>query len=231
MSHFLKASLRVTSLLLLSTTLGCAHYYYTAEVGGPGAQADLKTHIGAVYLIPPESSQLKMKIVSLGVQKDEKKNAVLRMRMYFARKKVASPDPGMKRNQILEYIDPQEQTLILNGDSKEIHPSQIFGNPQKKPLIELLPNQKQVIELLFLLPEKIKTDAELQSFQFSWKVHYTHHQSEQQLTRFNRQDTQPMNHAEFQADPDYPDFPIHEFMAFPSDYEWVPVFWPWWWWY
>ena len=221
--------LKLAALFALSTTFGCAHYYYTAEVGGPGAKADIKTHVGAIYLIPPESSQLKMKVLSLGVQKDEKKNATLRMRLYFVRRNVAGSDPGAKQNTTLEYIDPREQAVVIPGDTAEIHPSQIFGNPEKKPLVELLPNQKQVIELLFPLPANIKTEAELQSFTFSWKVHYTRHQSEQQITRFDRQDTTPMNHAEFQTDPDYPDFPIHEFMAFPSNYEWVPYFWPWWW--
>ena len=219
------------TLLCMTSTFGCAHKsYYTAEIDGPGVKADVKTHVGAIYSIPPASAQLKMKVVSLGVTKDPQKNTVLRMRIYFARKNVAAGTPGSKGNNILEFIDPKEQSVVLSGDNTPIHPSRIFGNPKSKPMIELLPNQKQVVELYFPMPAKIKSDDEVQSFTFSWKVHYSSLKSEQQITRFDRQDTAPMNNAEFVGDPDYPNFPINEYAVFPADFEWAPMMGPFWWW-
>ncbi len=216
------------TIFVLGAVQGCSHSFYTAEVAGEGAKADIKTHVGVVYLIPPESSQLKMKIVSLGISKNEQKTPELRIRLYFARKTVSGKDPGVRRNQKLEYFDPKEQSIILTAGGEKIYPSRIFGNPDKKPLISLQPNQKQIIELLFPLPPKIKSNEDLESFSFSWKIHYTPHKFEEQVTRFDRQDQGPINNAAFMTDPDYPDFPIHDFMVYPANWEWVPY--GWWWW-
>jgi hypothetical protein len=214
---------------MISLQLGCSHSGYKAEVDGAGAKADVKTHVGVIYLIPPNSSQLRMKIVSLGISTDKEKNPTLRMRLYFARKNVAVADPGAKRNKVMEYLNPAEQAIILPKDATEIHPNRTFSNPVKKPLIELVPNQRQVIELLFPLPAQIKSNDDLEKFSFSWKVHYSKHKTEQQVTQFDRFDAQQENNAEFMTDPDYPDFPIHEYMEYPADYEWAPAPFGWWW--
>jgi hypothetical protein len=189
---------------------GCAHsYYYVPEIAGNGATF---TRGGVLYVIPPESPRLRMKLVSLGVKTNPEQQKILHIRMYFVRLSSATTP---------EYLDVTDQSLILPSSSNPISPSKVHANTKQRPNIELANVDKQVIELLFPLPQGSAGANSFQSFLLKWKIHYDG-KFEEQTTRFDRQDMAPQ-----QGVGEY-EYPPDEEESLQENSPWVPQGWGWW---
>lgn len=215
--------LQNTVPIWLLAASSCAHsYFYTPEIAGEGAGVRKGT---IAFRLPSTDPRLKMKIVCLGVTDvprdagSAKQGKMVQVRMYFLRVKPAVESPQ-------EFIDPSEQRLILPGGA-EVRPGLVHAAAQRPDkLIGLTPSKKQIVEMYFPLPEGMRGAKDIQSFGLQWKVHFDVKSAEQQVTRFDRQDSRPQQGAElFPWDSD-----------FPLDYSPMPVPgwsidpWPWRWW-
>jgi len=213
--------MKLTSLLFVFSALflaGCAHhYYYLPEIAGDGA---ISGHGGVVYSIPPKESVIKMKLVSLGIENAPKEahappdSKMIQIRMYFLRTSGAS---------VPVFVDPKEQTVTLTN-GVELHPSLVHARTQKKPAVELSDAKKQAIEFFFPLANVANGASFIQFFSLRWRVHYGT-TSEEQVVRFDREDSRPQQGAElFPGDPLYPYDESPEFI--PDG--WAVGEWGWW---
>jgi hypothetical protein len=126
---------------------------FSPEVGGPGA---MFFRGGVVYSVPPKNPVVKMKLVSLGITKDN----MLMVRMYFLRK---GPAAG-------EYLDPKEQMVWLPDAASGILPAHVHANGVGKPLVKLAEAQRQAVELFFPVP---RGGHDYPYVKLDWKIHYT----------------------------------------------------------
>jgi hypothetical protein len=152
MNSFLRSFVVLSFGISAGTLVGCAHsYYYTPEVAGDGAMASKG---GVVYSLPPTSPRYGMKVAYLGIADESvtahfhKKEKMLRVRMYFLKKSTDSEqNPG--------FIDPKEETLVLDSGSLVIHPAAVFAHSKSRPRVELVNRQKQTVDFFFPLPHFI----------------------------------------------------------------------------
>jgi hypothetical protein len=152
----------------------CAHKdVYTPEVGAPGVKS---VRGGIVYPIPPTNPVIRMRLVSLGIDKDKK----VRVRMYFIRRK-----PATAGN--FEYLDAAEQSLVLPRSNTLIHPSPTEGSFKNQARVQLNEQNRQAIEMVFPLDKKM--GDEFPHFELHWKLHYVlggKAVEETQVARFDR---------------------------------------------
>jgi hypothetical protein len=180
----------------------------------------IAAHGGVVYSIPPQANDqsnratpfYKMKLVSLGV--NEKK--MLHLRIYFQR--VGDPAKG--------YIDPSEQAVIFPDTNQEVHPAKVHANSVHKPWIDLDEPAKQVVELLFPLPEG---GHDFPHLRLHWKVHYQiagHDQIMDKFEVYHLVDKYAQNGVgNYSGDLEFPD---SEPWMMPAYTEWIGPGWMWW---
>jgi hypothetical protein len=165
------------------------------EIEGDGAMFGGK---GVIYSIPVQQPELKMKLLSQGMEKAPANahlpsgSNVLRIGMNF---KIANPQ---KTGQV-PYLDPKEVILVLSEKS-EFQPILVHSNLKKESIIHLTGKSKIAVELFYSLPNQV-SEREIQFFSLRWKIHYGKNGSEQQLTRFDRRDSAPQGTGAFPDDP------------------------------
>jgi hypothetical protein len=198
-----------SSLFVVSVLCGCStEPSFKPEVGGAGA---LFSHGGVVYSIPPKAPVLKMKLVSLGVTKEN----MLLLRMYFVRK----GEPAA------EFIDPKEQSILLPDSTSGITPAKVHASGKAKPLIKLASLPKQGVELLFPLPAG---GHEYPFINLNWKIHYTQGgvskvMAETERFDFVSKNTPQQGVGNYYGDVDFPDVYYNRMNA-----EWFAPDWMWW---
>jgi hypothetical protein len=214
----MKSILKIFIALALPILSGCAHsYYYVPEISGDGAVFGRN---GVIYSIPPQQPDFKMKLVSMGMQKaPAAANAPEGTKMIQIRMYIVRPDS----KSVPAFIDPKEQVLIFTNGA-EVRPTFVHARTVKKPVVELSDSKKQAIEFFFPMALATKDASYVQFFSLRWKIHYGN-KAEQQVVRFDRQDSRPQQGAEmFPGDPLYPYDEAPEFV--PND--WEASEWGWW---
>ena len=177
-SSFLFRSLIV--FLPVFFQISCAHTpSYTPEIWGVGAMHGKGD--GIIYSIPPKDPDLKMKIISGGIQSDR----LLSLRIYFFRTKNASAEP--------EYLDPKELSVKYGPKEPEVFPAKIKANQEHKPMLQLTAEKRQEIELAFPIPADVDPKVGVESFVFYWKVHYGKNLTDAQAAAFDRKDKAARN--------------------------------------
>jgi hypothetical protein len=197
--------LLLTSLFFVA----CSHSSprYQPEVGsGQG----ISKKGGVVYPVPPNQTQLHMKLVSISAPQDH----TLHIRIYF--KRLAKDEKAT--------LDPKDQVLILPDQTSEIHPSRVFASSGHRPLIDLSQRSKQLVELVYKLP---KGGDEYPYFKFRWTVNLGHGQKETHSSRFDRVVSQ---FAESGAEEQHleDDFPYDEELGNLYGPGWIGDDWGWW---
>jgi hypothetical protein len=192
----------------LSLLNSCASQpVFKPEVSGPGA---MSYQGGVVYSVPPNNPVLKMKLQSLGINKENK----LTVRMFFVRK----GEPAG------EFLDPKEQSIGLPDSSSNIYPSRVHANGEGKPMIKLASNPKQVVELEFLVPSGTH---DFPYIKLNWKIHYKKDGEEKTMARAERFDlVEKTGNQEgvgtYNSEADFP----HGYATYPE--EWFTPAWLWW---
>jgi len=191
--------LRRFGLCLFLALNACAHhYYYLPEVSGTGATAGRSS--GVIYKIPPTgTTELKVHLRALGIHKVKDRQMVA-LRLSFTRPPGVSAAPKNTR----EFIRPSDLTLKV-GDLPAIQPAYLHTMAREKDLVELTYKPSEVLELLFPLPKNIQDSKDIETYFFTWKVHYANGAVETQTARFDRNDSAPLQSAEDAAeDANYP---------------------------
>ena len=194
--------------MVAGLTGGCASEpTFKPEVAGPGARF---SQGGVVYSIPPKNPILKMKLISMVIPKE-----MLHVRMYFKQQAATGE----------EYIDPQEQTIVLPDSTEEIHPSKVHASADNKPLVKLSNQKQQAIELLFAVP---KVGHDYPYVKLNWKVHYSANgqdQTEGETERFDFVEKPSLDKGVGQYSGDL-EFPNIEYG--PISDAWATPGWAWW---
>jgi hypothetical protein len=207
--------------------MGCAHaYHYEPEIAEDTSRV---WRGGIVFPVPPTSHpEFRIRLVSLGVVPapsidGENKVPMLLVRMFILRPE-ALPQPAFPTmTPDPEYLDPAEQSVRFpNGSTSK--PGLVHANNQARPLIQIGPGEKQVIELFFNLPANGVGTGPLASFTFKWKVHFREGKSEEHTTRFSRSDHVPQESLD-----QYSDDPFYSFSLSPViPPDWTGTDWFWW---
>ena len=215
------ASSKNTAIPLASTLLmlsGCAHsYYYTPEIAGEGARVGRG---GVVIEIPPKDPAIKLKLLSLGVTTPPREPhngaKALQIRMLFVRTPKGADTPVS--------VDTADLKLAPLGDDDGILPGLVHAASHQGSIVELGPMAKQAVDVWFPLPRASRGAADIQYFTLRWKIHYGANLAEEQVTRFDRQDSRSQQSAElFPWDAD---FPYDVSPVLPPGWIYDP--WPWW---
>ena len=201
--------MKTTRLLKISLgvfVVGCSTKpTFAPEVEGVGV---ISSHGGVVYSIPPQDPVLKMKLVSMVIPRVNG----LHVRMYFIR----------KDNLVKEYLDPNEQYILLPDSSIKIYPESVRPNSLNKQVINL-DAAKQAVELVFRLP-----GGEPHGYEFiklNWKIHYKKNGEDQimeKAERFNYVQTVDPTNNNTKSDND--GFPSGNG---PFSNEWLTPGWSW----
>jgi hypothetical protein len=181
------------ALSLLLALSGCAHsYYYLPEIAGEGAMQGNKGSV--TYSIPPSPpTEVLMRIRSFGIRK-VKGVPMIGMRLSFVR-----PQGVVAAR---EFLKPEE--LILQFGDVKIKPAYIYTKARKDAVIELSA-ARNVVELLYPLPNDYKNEADVEIFKFRWTLLYGKQLIASQTTRFDRKDAAPQQAGSlFPNDPFYP---------------------------
>lgn len=181
---------------------------FKPEVEGPGA---MSARGGVVYSVPPEDPVLKMKLVSLGINKDN----MAHVRLFFLRKGAPAG----------ELLDPKEQSLTLADSTSLIYPARIHAIANAKPLIKLDDRERQVVELLFAVP---KGSHQYPYVSLNWKVHYRKNGQDKVMDGTDRFDLVEKNEPQagvgsYSGDLEFPDIG-----AAPFPDEWASPGLLWW---
>ena len=201
----MKLSFLLFTLLLIS----CASSpTFKPEVDGAGAKS---TTGGVVYSIPPKNPVLKMKLVSLGITKEN----MVHVQMFFLRKGAPAG----------EYLDPREQSISLPDSSVNIYPARVHASAAGKPLIKLADTPKEAVELLFPVS---KGTHLFPYIMLSWKLHYVQDGQVKTMAETERFDLTDKSDPQLSVGHylGYEDFPYAGYDPFPAD--WVTPGWLWW---
>jgi hypothetical protein len=173
-NFILKTSLAV---IFAGFTSGCSHNpTYTAEVAGKGAKH--ANDNGVVYTIPPKSQNLKVKVISKGINADRQ----LVIRLYFYR-------PQITKTAYPEFLDRNDFSLTYAVVPTQVRPVKIHSSRAQGTRIVLKPAQKQMIELAFPIPTAVRELETIQSFTFTWTIHDANGNADLQSTVFDQNDT------------------------------------------
>jgi hypothetical protein len=197
-------------MLSLLFVMACASKpSFSPEISGAGGKYSPG---GVVYSIPVKHPVIKMKLINLGIDKDNN----LLVRMYFLRKDESAS----------EYLDPREQAIILPDSKTEILPTKVHASVEGKPLIKLSDATKQSVEFLFPLP---KGGHQYPYIKLNWKLHYLQLASEQTMAETERFDLVQKDDKDQKGVGSYYgdlEFPYGGYAPLPA--EWVTDGWMWW---